>query len=183
MKAYHNMEEATKESLIDGWFHTGDVGDIDDCGRLSVTDRKKDLIITAGGINVAPAPLQASIECCPVVAQCLVIGNGRRFVSALITLDLDDVNQWLKSKGLQPCKDLKEASENPVIKSEVQSAVDKANKSVSRAESIRKFVILPEDFTPENGMLTVSLKVRRKEVVSHFKDTIEAIYRAPAPKK
>ncbi|MBQ5779667.1 MAG: AMP-binding protein, partial [Aeriscardovia sp.] len=183
MKAYHNMEEATKESLIDGWFHTGDVGDIDDCGRLSVTDRKKDLIITAGGINVAPAPLQASIECCPVVAQCLVIGNGRRFVSALITLDLDDVNQWLKSKGLQPCKDLKEASENPVIKSEVQSAVDKANKPVSRAESIRKFVILPEDFTPENGMLTVSLKVRRKEVVSHFKDTIEAIYRAPAPKK
>lgn len=183
MKAYHNMEEATKESLIDGWFHTGDMGDIDDCGRVSVTDRKKDLIITAGGINVAPAPLQASIECCPVVAQCLVIGNGRRFVSALITLDLDDVNQWLKSKGLEPCKDLKEASENPVIKSEVQSAVDKANKSVSRAESIRKFVILPEDFTPENGMLTVSLKVRRKEVVSHFKDTIEAIYRAPAPKK
>lgn len=183
MKGYHNMEEVTKESLIDGWFHTGDVGDIDDCGRLSVTDRKKDLIITAGGINVAPAPLQASIECCPVVAQCLVIGNGRRFVSALITLDLDDVNQWLKSKGLQPCKDLKEASENPVIKSEVQSAVDKANKSVSRAESIRKFVILPEDFTPENGMLTVSLKVRRKEVASHFKDTIEAIYRAPAPKK
>lgn len=183
MKAYHNMEEATKESLIDGWFHTGDMGDIDDCGRLSVTDRKKDLIITAGGINVAPAPLQASIECCPVVAQCLVIGNGRRFVSALITLDLDDVNQWLKSKGLEPCKDLKEASENPVIKSEVQSAVDKANKSVSRAESIRKFVILPEDFTPENGMLTVSLKVRRKEVVSHFKDTIEAIYRAPAPKR
>lgn len=183
MKAYHNMEEATKESLIDGWFHTGDVGDIDDCGRVSVTDRKKDLIITAGGINVAPAPLQASIECCPVVAQCLVIGNGRRFVSALITLDLDDVNQWLKSKGLEPCKDLKEASENPVIKSEVQSAVDKANKSVSRAESIRKFVILPEDFTPENGMLTVSLKVRRKEVVSHFKDTIEAIYRAPALKK
>lgn len=183
MKRYHNMEEATEQSLIDGWFHTGDVGDIDEAGRLSVTDRKKELIITAGGINVAPAPLQARVECCPVVAQCLIIGNNRRFVSALVTLDLDDVNQWLQSKGLQPCKDLKEASENPVVRSEVQSAVDAANKTVSRAESIRKFVILPGEFTPENGMLTVSLKVRRKQVEAHYKDVIDSIYRAPAPKK
>lgn len=183
MKGYHNMEEATKESLIDGWFHTGDVGCIDEAGRISVTDRKKDLIITAGGINVAPSPLQASIECCPVVSQCLVIGNGRRFVSALVTLDLEDVNQWLESKGLQPCKDLEEASENPVVKSEVQNAVDNANKSVSRAESIRKFVILSENFTPENGMLTISLKVKRKEILNHFKDVIEDIYKAPSPKK
>ncbi|MBR4399884.1 MAG: AMP-binding protein [Aeriscardovia sp.] len=183
MKGYHNMEEATKEALVDGWFHTGDVGDLDDSGRLSVTDRKKDLIITAGGINVAPAPLQASVECCPVVAQCMVVGNGRRFVSALVTLDLEDTNKWLESKGLQPCKTLKEASENPVVRSEVQSAVDTANKAVSRAESIRKFVILSEDFTPENGMLTVSLKVRRKQVASHFKEVIESIYKAPAPKK
>ncbi|MBO6020651.1 MAG: long-chain fatty acid--CoA ligase [Aeriscardovia sp.] len=183
MKRYHNMPEATQEALVDGWFHTGDVGDIDDAGRVLVTDRKKELIITAGGINVAPAPLQASIECCPVVAQCLVIGNNKRFVSALITLDLEDTNQWLQSKGLQPCKDLKEASENPVVRSEVQSAVDAANKTVSRAESIRKFAILPGEFTPENGMLTVSLKVRRKQVEAHYKDVIESIYKAPAPKK
>lgn len=183
MKCYHNMEEATKEVLTDGWFHTGDVGNIDEAGRISITDRKKELIITAGGINVAPSPLQANIECCPVVSQCLVIGNGRRFISALVTLDLEDANQWLESKGLQPCKDLEEARQNPVIRSEVQTAVDNANKSVSRAESIRKFVILSEDFTPENGMLTISLKVRRKEVINHFKDVIEEIYRSPAPKK
>lgn len=182
-RAYLNRPDATAETIIDGWLHTGDVGDIDDDGFVHLTDRKKELIITAGGINVAPGPLSASIMTSPVVDQALVIGDHRRFVSALVTLDLGDANAWLKARGAQPCADLAEAAKNPIIRAEVQRAVDRANETVSRAESIRKFKILPDSFTLENGMLTPSLKTRRKQIEERYADIIDTALYAPKKKK
>lgn len=181
-KGYLNRPEETDELITDGWLHTGDIGDIDDDGFLYLTDRKKELIITAGGINVAPGPLSATIMTSPVVDQVLVIGDHQRFVSALVTLDLHEVNGWLSTKGVKPCSSLSEAAKNPIVIAEVQRVIDQANQSVSRAESIRRFEILPEQFTVENGMLTPSLKTRRKPIEEHYKDLIQNVIYAPHKK-
>lgn len=159
---YWNNEEATAQAIdADGWFATGDLGDVDDDGYVRVTGRKKEIIVTAGGKNVAPAVLEDRVRSSPVVSQCLVVGDGKPFIAALVTIDPEGWDGPLDS---------------PELTAAVQDAVDDANTLVSQAESIRKFVILDEDWTEENGYLTPSFKVKRTAVLRDFHDTVEALY-------
>ena len=173
---YWSNEAATAE-MIDagGWLHTGDLGELDD-GHLRVTGRKKDIIVTAGGKNVAPAVLEDRLRAHPLVSQCMVVGDGRPYVACLVTLDEEALEPW---KGRHPqlaSASLAELADNPELIAEIQTAVDDANKAVSRAESIRRFRILPVDFTEQDGYLTPSLKVRRGVVAKDFAADIDALY-------
>lgn len=181
-KGYHNNPEVTTQQITDGWLHTGDLGDISEDGFISITGRKKDLIITAGGKNVSPGLLEASVMTSPVVNQCLVIGDKKPFVAALVTLDLADANNWLESQGAKPEPDLASLAKNAIVHAEVERAVNAANEGVSRAESIRKFEILPDEFTEANGMLTPSLKTRRAQIVEHYRELIDDVIYVPLKK-
>ena len=181
-RGYHNNPEVTTQQITDGWLHTGDLGDISEDGFISITGRKKDLIITAGGKNVSPGLLEASVMTSPVVNQCLVIGDQKPFVAALVTLDLADANKWLESQGAKPEPDLASLAKNAIVHAEVERAVNAANEGVSRAESIRKFEILPDEFTEANGMLTPSLKTRRAQIVEHYRELIDDVIYVPLKK-
>ena len=181
-KGYHNNPGVTTQQITDGWLHTGDLGDISEDGFISITGRKKDLIITAGGKNVSPGLLEASVMSSPVVNQCLVIGDKKPFVAALVTLDLADANKWLESQGAKPEPDLASLAKNAIVHAEVERAVNAANEGVSRAESIRKFEILPDEFTEANGMLTPSLKTRRAQIVEHYRELIDDVIYVPLKK-
>ena len=181
-KGYHNNPEVTTQQITDGWLHTGDLGDISEDGFISITGRKKDLIITAGGKNVSPGLLEASVMTSPVVNQCLVIGDKKPFVAALVTLDLADANNWLESQGAKPEPDLASLAKNAIVHAEVERTVNAANEGVSRAESIRKFEILPDEFTEANGMLTPSLKTRRAQIVEHYRELIDDVIYVPLKK-
>lgn len=181
-KGYHNNPGVTAQQITDGWLHTGDLGDISEDGFISITGRKKDLIITAGGKNVSPGLLEASVMTSPVVNQCLVIGDKKPFVAALVTLDLADANKWLESQGAKPEPDLASLAKNAIVHAEVERAVNAANEGVSRAESIRKFEILPDEFTEANGMLTPSLKTRRAQIVEHYRELIDNVIYVPLKK-
>jgi long-chain acyl-CoA synthetase len=181
-RGYHNNPEVTTQQITDGWLHTGDLGDISEDGFISITGRKKDLIITAGGKNVSPGLLEASVMTSPVVNQCLVIGDKKPFVAALVTLDLADANKWLESQGAKPEPDLASLAKNAIVHAEVERAVNAANEGVSRAESIRKFEILPDEFTEANGMLTPSLKTRRAQIVEHYRELIDNVIYVPLKK-
>ena len=143
---------------------------------LRVTGRKKELIVTAGGKNVAPAELEDRLRANPLISQCVVVGDGRPYIACLITLDEEGLEFWRKQHGLAADADV---TDNPELTADIQAAVDEANKAVSRAESIRRFRILPSDFTEENGYLTPSLKVRRNLVIKDFAADIEALYNSP----
>ena len=181
-KGYHNNPGVTAQQITDGWLHTGDLGDISEDGFISITGRKKDLIITAGGKNVSPGLLEASVMTSPVVNQCLVIGDKKPFVAALVTLDLADANKWLESQGAKPEPDLASLAKNAIVHAEVERTVNAANEGVSRAESIRKFEILPDEFTEANGMLTPSLKTRRAQIVEHYRELIDDVIYVPLKK-
>ena len=181
-KGYHNNPEVTTQQITDGWLHTGDLGDISEDGFISITGRKKDLIITAGGKNVSPGLLEASVMTSPVVNQCLVIGDKKPFVAALVTLDLADANKWLESQGAKPEPDLASLAKNAIVHAEVERAVNAANEGVSRAESIRKFEILPDEFTEAIGMLTPSLKTLRAQIVEHYRELIDDVIYVPLKK-
>ena len=181
-RGYHNNPEVTTQQITDGWLHAGDLGDISEDGFISITGRKKDLIITAGGKNVSPGLLEASVMTSPVVNQCLVIGDKKPFVAALVTLDLADANKWLESQGAKPEPDLASLAKNAIVHAEVERAVNAANEGVSRAESIRKFEILPDEFTEANGMLTPSLKTRRAQIVEHYRELIDNVIYVPLKK-
>ena len=181
-KGYHNNPGVTAQQITDGWLHTGDLGDISEDGFISITGRKKDLIITAGGKNVSPGLLEASVMTSPVVNQCLVIGDKKPFVAALVTLDLADANNWLESQGAKPEPDLASLAKNAIVHAEVERAVNAANEGVSRAESIRKFEILLDEFTEANGMLTPSLKTRRAQIVEHYRELIDDVIYVPLKK-
>ena len=176
---YHNNPDVTKQQIVDGWLHTGDLGSIDDDGFVSIVGRKKDLIITAGGKNVSPCEMEASIMTSPVVSQCVMIGDRKPFIAAIISLDLAETNLWLESKGAEQVADLDEASKNPIVRAEVERAVNKANELASRAESIRKFEIVPDEFTEENGLVTPSMKARRQAVVEHYRTLIDKVIYVP----
>ena len=166
---YHKNGEATEDSFTeDGWYKTGDLGRIDDDGFRYSIGRKQDLIITAGGKNVSPGPIEDVIKRCEFVSQALVLGDKRPFISALITLDEEALRPWLESKGLNRDMSMEEASSNAAVRAEVQKWVDQANEGVSRAESVRKFIILPEEFTQENGLMTASMKVIRPKVIKRY---------------
>ena len=171
---YWHNKEATAEALDqDGWFHSGDIGGLDEEGFLQVTGRKKELIVTAGGKNVAPAVLEDRLRAHPLISQCVVVGDGRPFIAALITLDPEGLEFWRQQHGKPADADVRD---DPELLAEIQGAVDDANKAVSRAESIRSFRILPSDFTEANGYLTPSLKVKRNVVLADYADEIGAIY-------
>ncbi len=174
-RGYWNNEDATREAKVGDWFRTGDIGEMDDDGYLKITGRKKEIIITAGGKNVAPAPLEDEVRAHPLVSQCLVIGEQRPFISALITLDGEMMEAWGKAHGL-PGLTLEQAYDNPVVLEHVQGAIDQANQHVSKAESIRAFRILRTDFTEDSGHMTPSLKLKRGLIVKDFSADIEAIY-------
>lgn len=170
---YHKNDEATKSSFTeDGWYVTGDLGRIDNDGFLYITGRKKDLIITAGGKNVSPGPIEEVIQRCEIVSQALVLGDKRPFISALVTLDEDALRSWLASKDLDKNMSLEDAAQNAAVRSEVQKWIDQANEGVSRAESVRKFIILPEEFSQENGLMTASMKVIRPKVIQRYTDLL-----------
>ena len=174
---YHNQPEATAEAFTpDGWFKTGDLGAIDNEGRLRITGRAKDIIITAGGKNVSPIPLEQGIAQCPIVEHAVVIGDGKPFIAALVTLDPEGLSPWLAARGLNAQMPLEAAADLPQVREEIQGYVDRANASVSRAESVRKFAVLPEQLTQENGCLTASMKVVRAHVAELFAPVIEELY-------
>jgi long-chain acyl-CoA synthetase len=170
---YHKNDEATASSFTeDGWYATGDLGRLDGDGFLYITGRKKDLIITAGGKNVSPGPIEEIIQRSEVVSRAVVLGDKRPFISALVTLDEETLRPWLASKGLNKDMPVSQAAQNAAVRAEVQKFVDEANEGVSRAESVRKFIILPEDFTQENGLLTASMKVIRPKVISRYTELL-----------
>lgn len=172
---YHRNPDATAEAMEDGWFHTGDLGSEDEEGFLTITGRKKEIIVTAGGKNVAPAVLEDRLRAYPLVSQCVVVGDGKPYIGALITLDAEALPGWLKGKGYDEMT-VAEAAQDETVRGHLERAVERANKAVSRAESIRRFEIILEDFTVDNGMLTPSLKVKRERVLTDFAGHIEKLY-------
>ncbi|MFE7570070.1 AMP-dependent synthetase/ligase [Streptomyces sp. NPDC057539] len=175
---YWNNPEATAEALADGWFHTGDIGTLDEDGYLAITGRKKEILVTAGGKNVAPAVIEDRIRAHALVAECMVVGDGRPFVGALITLDEEFLTRWAKDHGKPSDATAATLRQDPELLAEVQRAVDEGNAAVSKAESVRKFRVLTRQFTEEAGHITPSLKLKRNVVAKDFADEIEAIYRA-----
>jgi long-chain acyl-CoA synthetase len=174
---YWHNDNATAEALTpDGWLRTGDVGELDSEGYLRVTGRKKELIVTAGGKNVAPAVLEDRVRAHPLVSQALVVGDGRPYVASLITLDPEAVSTWLARRNRPADTSLAHLTDDPDLLAELQAAVDDANRAVSRAESIRKFRVLDTDFTEQAGYLTPSLKLRRNVVTKDFANEIDALY-------
>ncbi len=175
--SYWRNPQATSEALdADGWLHTGDIGSLDDEGFLQVTGRKKELIVTAGGKNVAPAVLEDRLRAHPLISQCMVVGDGQPFVACLITLDPEALEYWKKQHGKPEGATPADLAEDPDLLADLQSAVDDANKAVSRAESIRKIRVLPVDFTTGNGYITPSLKVKRAAVAKDFAADIDELY-------
>ncbi|MBC7297856.1 MAG: AMP-binding protein, partial [Demequina sp.] len=177
---YHRNPEATAASFHDGWFMTGDIGIEDEDGYLTITGRKKEIIVTAGGKNVAPAMLEDRLRAYPLISQCVVVGDGKPFIAALVTLDTEALPRWLKAKGL-PELTTAEAAADPTVREHIDKAVERANRAVSRAESIRKYEVVLEDFTIANGYLTPSLKVVRSRVLADYQERIENLYATTKP--
>jgi long-chain acyl-CoA synthetase len=176
---YWRNPEATAEAFDGDWFKTGDIGAFDADGFLSITGRKKEIIVTAGGKNVAPAALEDPIRANPIVGQVVVVGDHKPFISALVTLDPEMLPTWLSNNGLPADMSLEEAAKNEKVRAEVQGAIDRANTRVSRAESIRKFTILPTEWTEASGHLTPKMSIKRNVIVSDFAGDIEDIYAVP----
>ncbi|WP_405986348.1 AMP-dependent synthetase/ligase [Streptomyces sp. NBC_00872] len=173
---YWNNPEATAEALADGWFHTGDIGTLDEDGYLTITGRKKEILVTAGGKNVAPAVIEDRIRAHALISECMVVGDGRPFVGALITLDEEFLTRWAAEHNKPSNSTPATLRLDPELLAEVQRAVDEGNSAVSKAESVRKFRILTTQFTEEGGHITPSLKLKRNVVAKDFADDIEALY-------
>ena len=174
-RGYHGNDEATREAFDEGWFRTGDLGALDGDGMLTITGRKKEIIVTAGGKNVAPAVLEDRVRAHALVSQCVVVGDARPFVGALITLDAEALPGWLAVHG-KPELTVEQAATDPDVLAALQQAVDRANQAVSRAESIRKLRVLTTDFTVENGYLSNKLGVKRFLVLEDFAGDVDALY-------
>lgn len=178
MRGYFNREDLTAEAFVDGWFRTGDIGQLDGQGFLTITGRKKEIIVTAGGKNVVPALLEDQIRADALVSQVLVVGDNRPFIGALVTLDEEALPGWLQRHGLPASTTVAEATVNPAVTAAVQELINRANQSVSQAEAIKSFRIVPSDFTEASGHLTPSMKVKRAQVMKDFENVIEEMYSA-----
>ena len=174
--AYWRDDASTKEAFIDGWYATGDIGELDDEGFLTITGRKKEMIVTAGGKNVAPAVLEDRMRMHALISQCMVVGDGRPFVGVLVTIDPEAFGLWKERLGKPASATVADLRDDPDLNGEVQAAVDDANQAVSRAESIRKFRILDGDFTQEQGQLSAKLGIKRAVLAKEFAHEIEALY-------
>jgi long-chain acyl-CoA synthetase len=174
-RGYYNNEAATAEAMVDGWFRTGDIGELDDDGYLRITGRKKEIIVTAGGKNVAPAVLEDRLRSHRLVSQCMVVGDAQPYIACLVTLDEEALPAWLTAHGKAGMA-LVDAAQDPDVIAEIQLAVDDANKAVSRAESIKRFHILAVDWTEESGALTPSLKLKRNVVMKEYAGEVDALY-------
>ena len=175
-RGYWNNATATAEALeSDGWFHSGDVGEIDEQGFLRITGRKKEILVTAAGKNVAPAVLEDRLRAHALVSQCIVVGDNKPFIAALVTIDAEALPAWLKSQGREGAE-VEGLVDDEALRAEIQHAVDDANKAVSNAEAIKKFAILPIDFTEEGGQLTPTLKLKRNVVMKDFESAVDALY-------
>jgi long-chain acyl-CoA synthetase len=175
MAGYWKNDEATAAAIDeDGWFHTGDLGEIDGDGFIRITGRKKEILVTAGGKNVAPAVLEDRLRLHPLISQCMVVGDGKPFIAALVTIDPENIGAWASEHG-KPA-DIPSLVDDPDLIAEIQQAVDEANKAVSKAEAIRKFTILPVDWTQETGELSLKLSLRRHVVTENHTEDIEALY-------
>ena len=176
-KGYWNNPTATAEAIEpDGWFHSGDIGEIDDQGFVKITGRKKELIVTAGGKNVAPAVLEDRLRANWLVSQCMVVGDQQPFIAALVTIDPESFPGWLKQAGKPEGSTIESMITDPDLVAEIQKAVDEANKAVSNAEAVKKFTILPVDWTEEGGQLTPSMKLKRNVVMKEFASEVDALY-------
>jgi long-chain acyl-CoA synthetase len=175
-RGYWNNDAATAEAVTDGWFHTGDIGELDDAGFLTITGRKKELIVTAAGKNVAPAVLEDRLRAHPLVSQCIVVGDGKPFIAALVTVDADALPGWLERAGKDKGTALADLVDDPDLRAAIGEAVADANLAVSRAEQIREFRILPVDFSESGGEMTPTMKVKRAVVVDKYADDIAGIY-------
>jgi long-chain acyl-CoA synthetase len=176
-EGYWNDDKATAEALDrDGWFRTGDMGSLDADGFLRITGRKKELIVTAGGKNVSPAVIEDRLRAHPLVSQCVVVGDARPYISALVTIDPEAFETWKLGRGKPAEADIASLVDDPELRRSVHEAIEEANHAVSRAEAVRRFVILPFDLTEENGYLTPSLKVRRNVVLHDLADTVDGLY-------
>jgi long-chain acyl-CoA synthetase len=178
-KEYWRNPEATAEAFDGDWFRTGDIGSFDGEGFLTITGRKKEIIVTAGGKNVAPAALEDPIRANPIVGQVVVVGDQKPFISALVTLDSEMLPTWLANNALPADMKLADAAQNEAVRAEVQRAIDEANAHVSRAESIRKFTILPIEWTEASGHLTPKLSIKRNVIMSDFASEVEELYATP----
>jgi len=177
MRGYWRNEQATAEAIdAEGWFHTGDIGELDAQGFLKITGRKKEILVTAGGKNVAPAVLEDRLRAHKLISQCIVVGDQRPFIAALITLDAEALPGWLKAAGKDGSLTPAQLREDPQLLAEIDTAVADANKAVSHAEAIKKWRVLGDDFTEDNGTLTPSLKLKRAVVMKEFGDEVEALY-------
>lgn len=176
-KEYWRNPEATEQSFQHGWYNTGDLGEVDEEGYVFITGRKKDLIVTAGGKNVSPAPLEDALRSHPLISQALVVGDGKPFVAVLLTLDDDELSRWKLDHNIPEDRPIKEIAANPALRAEVQDAVAQVNLMVSHAEAIKKFYILDRDLTEEQNELTPTLKVKRNVVTERYADAIDRIYR------
>lgn len=177
-RGYRNNPEATGEALVDGWFHTGDIGELDEDGFLSVTGRKKEILVTSSGKNVAPAVLEDRLRAHRLISQAMVVGDRRPFVACLVTIDADFLPAWLAEHAKPAGTAVADLRDDPALRAEIQAAVDTANEAVSQAESIRKFRILGSDFSEETGELTPSMKVRRSVILENHAAEVDALYDA-----
>ncbi|QWW20660.1 long-chain fatty acid--CoA ligase [Schaalia sp. 19OD2882] len=177
-RGYHNLPEETEAAFVDGWFRSGDLGAFDDSGHLRITGRKKELIVTAGGKNVSPEVLEDSLQTHPLISHVIAVGDQRPYIGALITLDPEMLPLWLKAKGIEGAEGLdpERAADLPIVRESLEKAIAKANRKVSRAESIRRYRIINAAFTVENGYLTPSLKLKRSLVLWDFEDEVDALY-------
>lgn len=176
-RAYYNNPQATAESLTDGWFHTGDIGELDVDGFLKITGRKKEIIVTAGGKNVAPSGLEDTIKAAPLVSQAMVVGDQRPFIAALVTVDEEYFPSWKSQHGKPAGASVADLATDADLLAEIQAAVDEANKTVSKAEAIKKFAVLANDFTEQGGEITPSLKLKRNVVTKNYATDIESLYK------
>ena len=175
-RGYWKNDTATAEAVTDGWFHTGDIGELDDAGYLTITGRKKELIVTAGGKNVAPAVLEDRLRAHPLVSQCMVVGDAKPFIAVLVTVDADALPGWLERAGRPADTPLADLVDDPDLRRAIGEAVAEANLAVSRAEQIREFRILPVDFTEAGGEMTPTMKVKRNVVAEKYAADIAGIY-------